>query len=149
MSTRWIGILAIGLATSSAHAGSEIGDYRGLPADLATAATAYDWAQVKSNRSELGRLLADDYVLIDATGKRDTKSEDIADAISLERKTTFSNLSDQVRTVWTDGAVLGGVVEAKGTYRGKSFAMKARFIDVWAKRNGRWQVVFTQMTDLK
>jgi hypothetical protein len=36
------------------------------------------------------------------------------------------------------------MVDAKGSDRGKPFTMRARFVDVWAKRDGRWQVIFTQ-----
>jgi hypothetical protein len=56
--------------------------------------------------------------------------------------------SKQVRKTWADGAVLGGIVDVKGLDRGRAFVMRARFVDVWAKRNGRWQVIFTQIHDI-
>jgi len=149
MSAISIWALVMVLVASPAYASSQVGDYSGLPPDLAAAATAYDLAQFKSDRSELVRLPADDYVLIDATGKRENKAEDIADAVSPQRKTTSVDLTDQVRRVWANGAVLGGVVNAKGFDQGKAFVMKARFVDVWAKRHGHWQVVFTQINDLR
>ncbi len=48
---------------------------------------------------------------------------------------------------WQDGAALGGIVDAKGTDHGKTFTLHAQFVDVWAKRNGHWQVVFTQINN--
>jgi hypothetical protein len=39
------------------------------------------------------------------------------------------------------------MVDAKGLNLGKAFTMRARFVDVWAKRDGRWQVIFTQVND--
>lgn len=79
---RFIGYWIVGAAliVPRQQTGSEVGDYRGLPADLAAAATAYDLAQFKSDRGELARLLADDYTLIDPNGKKLTNCEDIADA---------------------------------------------------------------------
>jgi hypothetical protein len=139
-----ISIICLALTATSARAGPEVGDYRGLPADLAAAATAYDLAQFKSNRAELERLLADDYVLFGSSGKNQTKAQYIADATAPGSRTTYVALSGQVRRVWSDGAVLGGMVDAKGLDHGKPFVMRARFIDVWAKRDGRWRVVFTQ-----
>jgi hypothetical protein len=41
--------------------------------------------------------------------------------------------------------VLAGLVDARGESHGKEFTFRGRFVDVWAKRNGRWQVVFTQI----
>jgi hypothetical protein len=141
---------AIGAALVAVHAqaGPELGDYTGLPADLAAAATAYDLAQFKSDRSQLERLLADDYTLADSNGEVQNKAEDIAGAVSPDRKATYVAISKQVRKVWPNGAVLGGIVDAKGLDHGKAFVMRARFVDVWAKRKGRWQVIFTQITDI-
>jgi hypothetical protein len=142
-----IGYWVIGAALMAppTQVGSEVGDYRGLPTGLAAAATAYDLAQFKSDRSELERLLADDYTLADSNGKNRTKAEYIADALAPGSKTLSVAISQQVRKVWPDGAVLGGMVDAKGLDHGKALTMRARFVDVWARRNGRWQVIFTQV----
>lgn len=141
----WCWIVGTALILAQAQAGQEVGDYGGLPQDLAAAATAYDVAQFKSDRSELDRLLADDYILADSDGKNLTKAQDIANAVAPGRKATYVAITKQVRRVWTDGAVLGGLVYAKGLDHGRAFAMRARFVDIWAKRNGRWQVIFTQI----
>ncbi len=143
-SASWIIGACLALAAAPAQAGPEVGDYRGLPRDLAAAATAYDLAQFRSNRAELERLLADDYILAGSNGKNQTKAQYIADATAPGSKTTYVALSGLVRRVWADGAVLGGMVDAKGFDHGKPFRMHARFVDVWAKRDGRWRVVFTQ-----
>lgn len=136
------------LIAVQAQAGQEVGDYRGLPRDLAAAATAYDLAQIRSDRSELARLLADDYTLAGSNGRNETKAESIADAMAPGRKTTYVAISKQVRKAWSSGAVLGGIVDARGLDHGRAFVMRARFVDVWAKRNGRWQVIFTQIHDV-
>lgn len=144
-----IGILAICAASIAvpAQAGPEVGDYRGLPADLAAAATAYDVAQFKTDRSELQRWLADDYVLAGSNGKNQTRAETIAEALSPVRRNTYVAISRQVRRIWPNGAVLSGMVDVRGIDHGKAFAARFRFADVWARRNGRWQVVFTQVND--
>ena len=141
----WIGGIVGALILLSVHAEQGVGDYRGLPADLAAAATAYDIAQLKSDRAALERYLADDYTLADANGRNRNKAESIADAIVPGNKTTYVAITQQVHKTWPDGAVLGGMVDAKGVDRGKPYAMRARFVDVWAKRGGRWQVIFTHI----
>ena len=131
-----------------AKAGPEVGDYRALPQDLAAAATAYDVAQYKADRRELERWLADDYVFTGMGGNDQTKTAVIAGSLDPDRKTTYVAISHQVYKFWEDGAALGGIVDAKGTDHGKPFSLHARFVDVWAKRSGRWQVVFTQIDDV-
>lgn len=145
--SRWTWVFGLALVVTQAHAGKEVGDYKGLPADLAAAATAYDLAQFKSDRPELERLLADDYTLAKSDGSSQTKAEYIADALAPGSKTISVALDIQVRKVWADGAVLGGIADAKGLDRGKAFTARVRFADVWAKRDGRWQVIFTQVND--
>jgi hypothetical protein len=144
---RWIWIVVGALLVLPAHAEQGVGDYRGLPAELATAATAYDIAQMTSDRAGLERLLADDYTLANSDGKNRNKAEAVADSIVPGNKTTYISITRQVRKVWPDGAVLGGMVDAKGINHGKPYAMRARFVDVWARRGGRWQVVFTLIHD--
>ena len=144
-----VGYLVIGTALSvpQGQTGPEVGDYRGLPAELAAAATAYDLAQFKSDRAELERLLADDYTLIGPDGKSLTKAEDIAGALAPGSKTLSVAISQQVRKVWPNGAVLGGIVDARKLDHDKALTMRARFVDIWARRNGRWQVIFTQVNN--
>lgn len=141
----WIVVAALILLP--AHAEQGVGDYGGLPVDLAAAATAYDIAQMKSDRAGLERYLADDYTLANTDGRNQDKAESIAGSMAPGRKTIYVAISQQVRKLWADGAVLGGMVDAKGIDQGKPFAMRARFVDVWAKRGGRWQVIFTQIHD--
>jgi hypothetical protein len=138
-------VIACGLLFgSAAQAAGPIGDYSGLPKDLAAAAAAYDLAQYKSDRAELERLLAEDYVLAGTNGRKETKAQYIADATAPGSKTLSVVISQQVKRVWPNGAVLGGMVDATGLDHGKRFTIRARFVDVWARLGGRWRVIFTQ-----
>jgi uncharacterized protein (TIGR02246 family) len=48
-----------------------------------------------------------------------------------------------------DAAIVSLVGEAAGTSRGKPFSDKSRGVDFFVKRDGRWQVVNSQMTTIK
>lgn len=144
-SSHWYSVLLVVLMTTQTCTGQEVGDYKGLPPDLAAAATAYDLAQSRANRAELERLLADDYTLASMAGTNQTKAQFISDALAPGSKATYVAITKQVRKVWPNGAVLGGMVDVKGFNRGKPYVLRARFVDVWAKRDGRWQVIFTQI----
>jgi hypothetical protein len=117
-----------------------------LPADLAKAAHDYDQAQVTSNRAELERLIADDYQLHNSGGQVQDKKSFIADQIAPGYKLEPFVIEEKVEKVMGDAAILGGVAQAKGTSGGEPYDVRLRFIDVWAKRGGRWVVVFSQAT---
>jgi len=117
-----------------------------LPADLAKAAHDYDQAQIRSDKAELERLLADDYVLQNSSGQVQDKATFIADSVAPGFKIEPFKIEEPVEKVMGDVALLGGVATLKGTSEGQPFTARLRFMDVWAKRGGRWQVVFTQAT---
>ena len=117
-----------------------------LPPDLAAAAHAYDQAQIKSDRAELERLLADDYVLQNSSGQVQDKKSFIADSVAPGFKIDPFKVEEPVEKVLGDVALLGGVATLKGTDGGKPFTARLRFMDVWAKRGGQWRVIFTQAT---
>ena len=117
-----------------------------VPADLAKAVKDYDEAQVHGNRAELERLVADDYTLVNSSGRVQSKAELIKDYTTPGYKIEPFTILQPVEKWWSDGAVMGGVVDLKGIDGGKPFAVTLRFADIWAKRNGRWQVVYTHVS---
>jgi hypothetical protein len=119
-------------------------DYPNLPADLATAAKAFDMAQVKGDGAALDRLLADDYLLVNSQGKSETKADFIRDYTAKGSSFAPFTIEKPVERVWAAGAVLGGVVDAHGTSGGKPYSVRLRFADIWAKRDGAWRVIYTQ-----
>ena len=117
-----------------------------LPADLAKAVKDYDEAQIHGDKAALQRLVADDYTLVNSSGRVQTKAELIADYTTPGYKIEPFQIMEPVEKVWSDGAVMGGVVDLRGVDGGKPFAVKLRFADIWAKRNGKWQVIYTHVS---
>ena len=114
-----------------------------LPADLAKAVRDYDQAQINGNRAELMRLLADDYTLLNSAGKTETKAQFVAESTAPDFKLEPFVVRDAIEKVWSDGAVMGGVAHLRGVDGGKPFEVDLRFSDIWAKRSGKWQVIYT------
>jgi len=117
-----------------------------VPPDLAAAVHAYDQAQIDSNRAELERWLADDYLLVNSSGATETKAQLIADYTAPGFDLEPFTIEQPVEKVWKDGAVMGGIATLRGTDGGKRYEVRLRFADTWAKRNGRWQVIYTQVS---
>ena len=131
--------VAILAAAAVAHAG--------LPPDLAKAAADYDRAQVRCDKAELERLLAPDYRLFNSGGQAQDKESFIADSTAPTfRMSPFKVEEPLERMEGPDLAFLGGVATLKGSSAGRPFTARLRFMDVWARRGGRWMVVFTQAT---
>ena len=120
-----------------------------VPADLAKAVKDYDEAQIHGNRAELERLLADDYTLISSRGLVENKADLIAEYTAPGYKIEPFVVREPVEKVWNDGAVMAGIATLKGIDGGKPFSMDLRFADIWAKRNGKWQVVYTHVSTPK
>ena len=124
-------------------------DYPDLPPDLAAAARAFDAAQVQGDRAALERLLADDYLLVNSADQEESKADFIRDYTAPGFSFAPFTIERPVRRLWPGGAALGGVVAARGTSDGKPYAIRLRFLDIWAKRNGRWQLVLTEASHVK
>jgi hypothetical protein len=119
-----------------------------LPADLAAAAADYDRAQVKGDKVLLNRLLAGDYHLVNGGGQVESRDQFIAESVDPGFTLDPFVVENPIETVWSDGAVLAGEVHLSGKDHGKPFRAHFRFADVWRKRAGQWQVVFTEVTRL-
>ena len=134
-------VCAAGLAANAAAAAEPT-----LPPELARAAADYDRAQVAGDRVALERLLAEDYVLVNSGAQVENKAQLVAESSAPGFKLKPFRVEDSVVRIWTDGAVLGGAVTLEGVSDNTPFKAQLRFADVWRRRNGRWQVIFTEIT---
>ncbi|WP_309642832.1 nuclear transport factor 2 family protein [Phenylobacterium sp.] len=115
--------------------------------DVKAAAAAFDRAQLTGDRAAMERFLAKDFVIVRGSGKQAGREDFISGwltpGVTFEPLTildpVFVPLSPQA-------AIVGGRVELKGAENGKPFVERFHFSDVFAWRDGRWQVVFVQVT---
>lgn len=117
-----------------------------IPEALASAAAAYEEAQITGDAATLERLIADDYVLVGSDGARENKPDLIAFWTADGFDPSPITVTDPVEILFTDGAALGGTVTLSGTQGGEAFSVTIRYVDVWALRDGEWRVVYGQTT---
>jgi hypothetical protein len=122
--------------------------YNDVPPDLAKAAYFYDDAQLKQDGKMMAAILADDYHLAGGSGAVENKTQFIADVVDPKFKQMPFTIEEPIHTVWSDGAVLAGLVHNKWLQDGKPGSVTMRFADMWAKRDGHWRVVYTEVTRL-
>jgi ketosteroid isomerase-like protein len=117
-----------------------------LPPDLAKAVKDYDQAQVASDIPTLARLFADDYMLVNSDASVENKEQSLADFRLPGFKIDPYVVEQPVQKVWDSAAVVGGVVHLSWTQDGKHQTRLVRLVHIWAKRDGHWQLNYTQVT---
>jgi ketosteroid isomerase-like protein len=96
----------------------------------------------------LEALIADDLIYTHSSARLDTKRSLIDNMTSGSTVYTAVEPSDVKAQDLGDTVVLTGIAQIKVTANGNPLAFGVRFIDVYAKRDGRWQMVTWQSTKL-
>ncbi len=100
---------------------------------------AWDEASVKGDAETLDRLLADEFTFVGGVRKAAYLA-----SVKAKSADTYveSAVSDEVQIqIYGDTAVVTGVDTIKGKSRGQAYENKYLYLDVWVKRDGRWQCV--------
>jgi ketosteroid isomerase-like protein len=96
----------------------------------------------------LESLLADDLIYTHSSARLDTKRSLIEGMTSGKTVYTSVEPSDVKAQDLGDTVVLTGIAQIKVTVGGTPNAFGVRFTDVYARRDGRWQMVTWQSTRL-
>ena len=118
------------------------------PADdqkiIASLDTQYQAAVKRNDSDTMGRLLADDFVLVIGSGKTHTKSDLLKEARSGRVHYEQQDDTDQTVRVWGDTAVITAKLWVKGTDGGKPFDYMLWFSDTYVRTPSGWRYVFGQ-----
>jgi ketosteroid isomerase-like protein len=105
-------------------------------------------AIVKNDPEAIGRLVADDWIIIDPDGGIVERTR-FFEVIKSGALTHDMMESEDLRVrVYGDSAVVTAVTRTKGKFMGQEFSTQERATDVFVKRDGRWQCVLTHLTRL-
>jgi len=110
-----------------------------------------DWleAEKAGDTGKLNQILGDDWVAIGPDGKTETKQEFLANLKSGQMKMeSFEMGPMQVKMVGGAAVVQGSDTE-KSTSNGKDSSGKYVWMDVFAKRDGKWMAVRSQTALVK
>lgn len=109
------------------------------------------WVQAvqTADTATLERLLADDYTVVDSTGKTMTKAQEIAMYRSGDLKFDSVSTGDQQIKIYIGGAVVTGTTTVKGKHKKEDISGEYRFVDLLERRKSGWQVVFSQITKVE
>ena len=114
--------------------------------ELLTLEKAFAEAIVRNDLEGIGRLVTDDWIIIDPNGGIVDRAR-FFDVIKSGALTHDMMESEDFRVrVYGDSAVVTGLTRTKGKFMGQEFSTRERATDVFVKRDGRWQCVLTHLT---
>jgi ketosteroid isomerase-like protein len=107
-----------------------------------------EWADaiLRLDTKTIDRLEADEWTIIDPSGKLSTKAEDLNNLRSGKLK--FQSFQNEEMKVKVHGktAIVTGLSTIQGTSDGNDITGHYRFTDVLVKKDGTWRAVATQVT---
>ena len=107
----------------------------------------YEKAEALRDAAFFERIEADDITLIANDGTLLTKAQAIAEMKTWE--SVSEGFSDDIRVrVYGDMAVVTGRRTVKSVEDGESYTDQSRWTDVFVRRDGKWQIVHTQVTPI-
>jgi ketosteroid isomerase-like protein len=105
-----------------------------------------DRALIGADISELKRIYADDYIQYDERGRATAKEGLIRNLTSgALRFVSMKSKGRQVRFVAEDFAIVQGAEEDEIDQGGARLPVNYLYMDVVIKRDGRWQIVASQL----
>ncbi|HLT91869.1 MAG TPA: nuclear transport factor 2 family protein [Woeseiaceae bacterium] len=117
-----------------------------LPPDLAQAMHDYDQATFSNDIETYRRVVAEDYQLVNSDSSLEDKELSIVPFAEPGFRIDPHVTEEPLQIVWDGGAVLGGRLRLSWTQGGVHHTRVVRRAHVWARRDGRWQLVYTQVT---
>ncbi|MEY2490456.1 MAG: hypothetical protein QOC70_2398 [Verrucomicrobiota bacterium] len=124
----------------------------GSPAETELKALEQQWndAYKKGDVAVLKAVEADDWTLVDPEGTTTTKAQDIkelTDKTFVVKESTNSDI--KVRMLGDNHAAVTGSAKMSGSYKGKDFSGEYRFLDIFEKKDGKWQAILSQVTKVE
>jgi ketosteroid isomerase-like protein len=103
-------------------------------------------ALLSADTAAIARMTADEFVEISRLGQLRTKADNLREIGSGALKLASVKYDEVTVNVYGDVAILRGVADNTGTFRGMPFAGRIRYTRIFVRRDGRWQAVAMQHT---
>jgi len=134
-------LMVAGLTTATFAAGAE--------SELKALEQQWLDAYVKADTAFLKTVEADGWKFVDSDGTVATKDKDIKEVGDKTFVCKSASMSDATITMMGDSyAYVTGTVKMAGSYKGKDFDETFRAVDIFEKKNGKWQSTYSQTTKI-
>jgi ketosteroid isomerase-like protein len=92
------------------------------------------------------QILADDWRVIDGTGRIQNKAEALATSFSGDRQVSLGKIDEINVRPFGNWAIVTGRTHIVGRFGGEDMEITLRFTDVFSYRDGDWKVEASQAT---
>jgi ketosteroid isomerase-like protein len=103
--------------------------------------TEYQLAVKNNDADTMGRILADDFVVVWGTGETHNKADLLNDARTKRVQYEHNEDTDKTVQVWGDTAVITSKLWLKGVDKGKPFEWHVWFSDTYVRTPSGWRYV--------
>lgn len=150
MSLKLLALLALTAAATLMPAAlasqrSQAGD-AGMPAELTKAVNAYRQATIRGDATALSNLVASDYILVNSDSSLQARQSYLDDFELPGFRIDRYLVEQSAHEVWGDTALVRELVHLAWTQEGEQHARGLRIAHLWRKRDGHWQIAYTQLT---
>jgi ketosteroid isomerase-like protein len=115
--------------------------------ELLKVETDFAKAIMSNDADAIGKFLGDDWEIIDPDGNIIDKVRFLG--VIRSGTLTHELMESEGMNVrsYGDSVIVTALTKTKGKFAGNEFTTQDRATDVFVKRNGRWQCVFSQLTE--
>ena len=106
-------------------------------------------SDVAQDRAAIEANMADDFRQIDGDGDVEDKASFLEGILSPRLVIHPYAVEDFDVRLYGDVALLSGRTRMTGAYDGKPWSSHYRYVDVYVRRNGRWQVANVQISRIR
>jgi ketosteroid isomerase-like protein len=103
-------------------------------------------AVVSNDAEAVGRLLADDWIIVDPDGRIIDKSRFLGVIKSGALSHEIMESDDLRVRLYGNTAIVTALTTSKGKFMGQDFTSCERATDIFVRQDDRWRCVFTQLT---
>ena len=117
-----------------------------MPPELAVALDQYNRATVANDTATLSKLVTDDYMLVNSDSSVQDKQSYLKDFLVPGFRVDPYEIRKPVFRLFGKAALTGGEFHLGWTFDGRHQSRDLRIAHVWVRKNGRWQIAYTQLT---
>lgn len=108
----------------------------------------WDQAIVRKDAKAIAANMSDDFRQIRSNGAVANRQEFLDFVTSTELSIDPYTVDDLDVRIYGDTALLSGTTRMTGRYAGTAFKSHYRYVDVYVRRDGQWQVCNVQITEM-
>ncbi len=116
--------------------------------DVMRVERAWTEAHLRGDVATIARLMAHDYLKIERDGSVSDRATTLAKYTPETRYWEKAEGDEYSVRVYGDAAIVIGRWNARGVNNGEHFDYAARFLSVYVKREGEWQMVAEQSVEI-